>query len=100
MVRPVRNAANSVAMAAQEADNTARWATIVLSKINEILDNLKTAQHLDIEVDVPLGDNVAHLFGKDHLTIDGKPVVLQIAVRVKLPETTADVSVETEENPS
>ena len=50
MPRAIRNAANSVASAGEEVDNAATWASIVLSKINAIIDAVKKDKHLELEI--------------------------------------------------
>lgn len=85
MPRAIRNAANNVSAASQEVDNAATWASVTLSKINEVLDAIQQQKSLDLEVEIPLGDNIAKIFGKDHLTIDGKAPIIKATIRVKLP---------------
>jgi len=93
MAKNIRNAANSVSAASAQVDNTAAWAGIVLVKLNEFLDGVKTNRALNLEVEIPLGNNVAHLFGKESLEINGQPIVLQAKIRVLMPENST-VSVE------
>jgi len=83
----IRNAADGVAAASAEVDNTAAWAGVVLEKINKIIDAVQANKSVDLEISIPLGDNIAKLFGREHLTIDGKIPVIQATIKVKLPET-------------
>jgi len=86
MPRPLRNAANNVSVASNEVSNAASWSSVVLEKINQILDNIIQQKFLELDVEIPLGDNIAHLFGKEKLSIDGKFLVIRPIIRVKLPE--------------
>lgn len=88
MPRAIKNAANNVS-------NSAEWASLVLSKVNDIIDAIRDNQSVEMDVEIPLGDNIAHLFRLDHLEIDGKPIVLRAKVTVKLPETPENSEVST-----
>lgn len=85
MPRAIRNAADNVAAASQEVDNTAVWASIVLSKISKLIDKIEQDKALNLEIEIPLGDNIAKLFGKEHLTIDGKVPVIKANVKILWP---------------
>jgi hypothetical protein len=85
MGRAIRNAANNVSEASAEVDNTAVWASQVLAQVKGFLDKLEKNGALELEVEVPLGDNLAHLFGKEHLTIDGKIPMVKANIKVLWP---------------
>jgi hypothetical protein len=70
----------------EEVSNTAILAGDILDKVNKIIEAVQKQQTLDIEVEIPLGDNLAYLFGKDHLTMNGKVPIIKMNVQVKLPE--------------
>lgn len=82
----IRNAADSVAAAGSQVDNTAAWISVIVEKLNKIIDAVQKQQYLDLEVEIPLGDNLAHLFGKEHLSVDGKIPVLRANIKVIIPE--------------
>ena len=72
--------------AAQDADNAANWATAIMSEIYPVITGLKKQGFINFSFKLPLGDNVAHLFGKEHLEVNGQPVILKGEFTLELPK--------------